>query len=663
MPSPSPTVTITPTDSLSAIFNSLGSALPVIIFGAAIILIIILIMVLLSRRGRKKQAARPGKQPKGPTSVIELPPPPETMAPCPKCKTLNRSSAKFCKTCRTALVAAAVGTSLPQQPAPTGPLTKGTKPLSPETATVPLTALTVRTTIGQERYRIIEVVHPSKQLNRYLVESLQPQIHCSNCHTANGEGSQFCQECGNSLENVPAYAPRYRVKEVVNIDRFRTEYELAQLRLTQPNLISPRDAFAEERSGQLRYYVVLDELTWGTAAQITAPQDLPTVLGWGSGLAEGLGYLHQHRISLNRLTGGEVALIGKIAQWADFENARLVAPEDWQHNGTQIIAEDVRQLAELLYRLATGLTQFDSNNRTLTPKANAVFGKALGPMGYLNAEELVVALRDVESNIRRPGGIDLHVARLSDVGQERDLDEDSILTLDLGQIYRSVSAPLGVYAVADGMGGHEGGDVASRLAIRAMARRAVNGILTPALTDNAALPDYEKWIKESVLEANQAVLTQRKASRNDMGTTLVMAVIDNTTAYIAHVGDSRAYLIREGTLKPLTTDHSLVERLVATGQITRAEAATHPQKNVIYKNLGDKPQVEPDISRHTLLPDDKLVLCCDGLSGEISDETMLQIIQQSSSLPEACQQLVRAANTAGGHDNISVILISVIAID
>jgi serine/threonine protein phosphatase PrpC len=190
---------------------------------------------------------------------------------------------------------------------------------------------------------------------------------------------------------------------------------------------------------------------------------------------------------------------------------------------------------------------------------------------------------------------------------------------------------------------------------------ALADILTPALVDAAPPADLEGWIKRAVLEANKAVLTQRKASRNDMGTTLVLAVVLNDLAYIAHVGDSRAYLIRNRDIKQLTIDHSLVERLVATGQITREEAATHPQRNVIYKNIGDKPQVEPDISRLNLMPGDKLLLCCDGLSGEINDSQILQIVTQSPALPMACRELIRAANAAGGHDNISVVLIEVVA--
>jgi serine/threonine protein phosphatase PrpC len=660
-----PTLTRTPRTTLAgrpSFFQ--GEDIGILLGGIILIVVLIVILVIsaaaFSRRGRTKRAAPAQKKSRASTKVVGLPPPPETTAPCPNCKTLNRTSAKFCKTCGRALTLAAPGAA--RQPAATRPLAGVTTPLGAEAESLPLAALALGTRIGSDRYQITEVIHTSKQINRYRVESSQPQVYCPKCNSASPEGSQFCQGCGNPLENVPAYAPRYRIKEVANPERFHTEYELAQLGLAHPSLIPPRETFVEIHNGQPRYYVVLDDITWSTAAQVAAPQELLIVLGWGAGLAEGLSYLHQNRIALGRLTGAEIALPGRTAQWADFENARIITAEEWQQNGTRLMADQVRQLAELLYRLATGLIQFDPDSRELMPKAAAAFAKALGESGYLTAEELAIALRDAESSLRRPGGIDLHAARSSDVGQERDLDEDSVLALELGQIYRSVSTPLGVYAVADGMGGHEGGDVASRLVIRTIARRAINDILLPALTDNAAPPDYEKWIKESVREANQAVLAQRKASRTNMGTTLVMAVIDNTTAYIAHIGDSRAYLIREGSIKLLTTDHSLVERLVAARQITRAEAAAHPQKNIIYKNIGDKPQVEPDIGRQTLLPGDTLLLCCDGLSGEVGDDRLLRIVQQSPSLPAACQQLVRAANEAGGHDNISVILIGVMAI-
>jgi protein phosphatase len=382
-----------------------------------------------------------------------------------------------------------------------------------------------------------------------------------------------------------------------------------------------------------------------------------------------LAYLHERRIVLHELHGQQVALPStedthtSAAKWADLAPGFVIPLEEWQRTGTRRIASDVRQLAALLYRLATGLTQYDADAQAMAPHVNTLFAHALGAAGFTTGGELAAALRQAKVLVRHPGGIDIHAARLSDVGRARRLDEDSVLTLELGQIYRSISMPLGIYAVADGMGGHQGGDVASQLAALTIARRAVRDMLIPALTDNSPPVDYEEWLRSVIQEANQVVLKQRMASRNDMGTTLVLAVVAGDTAHIAHLGDSRAYLIANGTINRLTTDHSLVERLVATGQISPQEAATHPQRNVIYRNIGDKEQVEPDITRQTLAPGNVLLLCCDGLSGEIADEEILRIVTESPSLPEATYRLVRAANDAGGRDNISVVLVGVRAVD
>jgi serine/threonine protein phosphatase PrpC len=512
---------------------------------------------------------------------------------------------------------------------------------------------------------VLEVEQQSKLLNRYLAQGQQLTVRCPqpNCGAENIRGAQYCEKCGLPLTGAATYAPRYRIKEAASLDPVRTEYTLVELKLTHANLILPREAFEEQTSEGTRYYVVSDEPAWQTAEQVNTPQELPLVLSWGIGLAEGLAYLHSQHIVLQESASRQIALIGKTAQWTDLDTAREIPLEEWQQNGTQRIAQDVRQLAALLYRLTTGLAQYDPAIKLMTPKANMVFAQALGEMGYATAGELAAALRDVEMGVRHPGGVDVHVARLSNVGQQRDLDEDSILTLELGQVYRSVSSPLGVYAVADGMGGHEGGDVASRLAIRTLARRAVSDVLIPALADNASPVDYEAWLKSAAQEANQVVYDRRKASGNDMGTTLVMAVVTGNTGYIAHVGDSRAYLITKGTITQLTRDHSLVERLVATGQIKLEEAAAHPQRNVIYKCMGDKPRLEPDISQQIFAPGDVLLLCCDGLNTEVSDADIAQIVTEAPSLPEASRRLIQAANDAGGDDNISVVLIGIQAVE
>ena len=213
-----------------------------------------------------------------------------------------------------------------------------------------------------------------------------------------------------------------------------------------------------------------------------------------------------------------------------------------------------------------------------------------------SAAQLAERLRDVIAEIRRPSSYDLRVGRLTDVGQVRQLNEDSLLTLELGRVHRSVGTPVGLYVVADGMGGHSAGDVASGLAINALAQHATITLLPIEIDSASSVPDMDTWLREAVNVANATVHEQRKLAGTNMGTTLVMAYVANGQAHVAHVGDSRAYLINAAGIQQITIDHSLVQRLVDTKQLTPEEARVHPQRNVIYKNLGDRASVAPDIT-------------------------------------------------------------------
>ena len=630
-----------------------------ILLGLLVILVVLLVVQLFgSRKQPETKALHPAPE--------QAPGPAGAFSPlvCPECRFENRANASFCNRC---------GAPLPGESA-VSEAAKGSPTIPMSAAGEPselLSLLSVGSLIGGERLRVLKVVGQGKTFNTYLVQGQPATLRCPNaeCGAVNPGGVQHCEVCGAAMNDEARDTQTYWVKEAPSANAFMVEREIIALGLAHPNLVPPRAVFAEPVGEQTRHYVVLDEPRWQTAEQLSTPQPLSSVLEWGIGLAEGLAYLHEHRIVLHKLGDRQVALANangeehpSLAKWADLSTGFVIPLEEWQQTGTRRIASDVRQLAALMYRLATGLTQYDPHVTVALPQLQATFAHALGTEGYTTSEELAATLRQAKVSVRHPSGLDIHAVRLSDTGRQRPLDEDSIVTLELGQVYRSVSMPLGVYAVADGMGGHQGGDVASRLAAHTIARRAIQDVLTPAVTDGAPPVDYVAWLKSVIAETNQIVFERRRSSRNDMGTTLVLAVVEDDTAHIAHVGDSRAYLIADGAITRLTTDHSLVERLVATGQITAEQAATHPQRNVIYRNIGDKPKVEPDITRQTLAPGNVLLLCCDGLSGEISDEEILRIVTQSPSLPEAAQQLVAAANAAGGSDNISVILIGVRAV-
>ena len=336
----------------------------------------------------------------------------------------------------------------------------------------------------------------------------------------------------------------------------------------------------------------------------------------------------------------------KLTNFGLAEKTPKGAPKEW-------FAREAEDLARILHDLLA--------DQTPSPALEAIFDKALSPdkdKRYPAAEALAADLTAALEILRRPVSATFLVGRRSDPGQLRELNEDGLLTLEFEQVLQSVSKPIGFYAVADGMGGHSAGEVASALAIQTLARAILSRVMLPVAEEaTQAEPDYGALLKEACLEANRAVHERARQVRSDMGTTLVAALLVGSDAYIANVGDSRAYRVNPQEIRQITTDHSLVERLVATGQITREEARSHPQANLIYRTIGDKPQVEVDIFEQSLGRDEWLVLCSDGLHGMVEDARIQQVLVTSLHPQEACEDLVRLANLAGGDDNITVIVV------
>ena len=222
----------------------------------------------------------------------------------------------------------------------------------------------------------------------------------------------------------------------------------------------------------------------------------------------------------------------------------------------------------------------------------------------------------------------------TDTGRQRRDNEDSAFA----------RAP--VFVVADGMGGAQAGEVASRIAVEAFEH---------------GLPDSgspEERLAARVREANQQIYERSRADRGraGMGTTLTAAYVDDTHVAIAHVGDSRAYLFRGGTLQRLTQDHSLVDELVRRGKLTEEQAAEHPQRSIITRALGPEPEVEVDTWTYPARAGDVILLCSDGLTSMISEERVRDLLAEHEHLDVAADALIREANEAGGRDNITVVL-------
>jgi serine/threonine protein phosphatase PrpC len=239
------------------------------------------------------------------------------------------------------------------------------------------------------------------------------------------------------------------------------------------------------------------------------------------------------------------------------------------------------------------------------------------------------------------------VGGLSDVGRVRELNEDN-------WFWDPLDEDLVLYAVADGMGGHDRGEVASQIAVDTLFKAARDGLSKLSGRDVPALRDL---LREAVQQANRAVVAAGEANDSNMGTTLTCALIHKASdAIVANVGDSRAYLLREGKLKAVSQDHSLVAYLVQLGELTAEEARTHPSGNILVRSIGSMPEVEVDVYHVEVKQGDWIILCSDGLWGEISDADIQTILRDNGEPQAACRALVDRANEEGGRDNSTLII-------
>ena len=287
--------------------------------------------------------------------------------------------------------------------------------------------------------------------------------------------------------------------------------------------------------------------------------------------------------------------------------------------------------------------------------------------------------------------IKLTGASKTDVGKQREQNEDS------PYMHISDDGSRGLFIVADGMGGYQAGEVASKLAVQKISE-ALKSFLVPVseqptiklalLTDQETiklnpvqigeqtakqrktrkLPEtpvtknVEEQLKAAIRQANKAILTygEEQSSARGLGCTVTTALIQDDQAFLANIGDSRIYLYREGTLKPLTKDHSLVYRLVEAKQIEPDDIYSHPQRNLIYRSLGaGHKSVDPDVFYTSLRSGDSLLLCSDGLWEMVRNQELLQVLKENSDAQKICDILIDLANSHGGEDNITAVLVQI----
>lgn len=290
----------------------------------------------------------------------------------------------------------------------------------------------------------------------------------------------------------------------------------------------------------------------------------------------------------------------------------------------------------------------------------------------------------------------LTAADKTDVGKQRENNED----LCFKRVQSLGEGDCGLFIVSDGMGGYQAGEVASKLAIETISKALADYFeatkdqlvaiedqpttkldfdpdatvqmnplqkiedidKTIKLEETPLVKPVEKRIEEAIQKANDAIISygEKHPSARGLGSTVTMVLVFNDQAYIGNIGDSRTYLLRQGKLKPLTKDHSLVARLVETKQIDPEDVYSHPQRNVIYRSLGaGRRQVEPDIFHERLEAGDTLLLCTDGLWEMVRPHDIEQELSQKHSPQTICDRLIERANAGGGEDNITAVVVQI----
>lgn len=233
---------------------------------------------------------------------------------------------------------------------------------------------------------------------------------------------------------------------------------------------------------------------------------------------------------------------------------------------------------------------------------------------------------------------------LTETGRVRNHNEDFFVCKDLKEGT--------LFVVADGMGGHDAGEVASRLAAETVTGEVQQGI---AKKGNAAA-----LLQQAVQNANTRVLREGTSKGSNMGTTLTLALVMRDKAYIANVGDSRTYWVENGSIRRITVDHSLVEKLVSVGRLTKEDARKHPKSNVLYRNIGSETPITVDTFEVALKKGGSLLLCTDGLWGELPDEDIHKVFIAEKDARKICTRLIEQANENGGKDNITAIVVNVV---
>jgi protein phosphatase len=451
---------------------------------------------------------------------------------------------------------------------------------------------------------------------------------CWTCHREdNPRTATVCAHCGAPLRDR-----RFLVTARWAAQRYDAYVRFARKRLDHPGVAAPIDVFLED--GVL--FSVVPYNGEGLMLDEAAPLANHRLLDLGQRILGAIAYLHRHGVRLAGLNRANL-LVDASSSVRLFD----LEIESATENGATLPPEEEPQILGSVGELLRRYCDVEAGSLVQVME--------LAERGEMNG--VVEFGRAIERSYEEHAGMSFPplIGGMSDVGRTRQLNEDNWGWMRLSERAR-------LYVVADGMGGHDGGEVASALAVRTLCETA--------RARETAAPDGEQAIEnlldESFQVANNTIKDTAEARGTDMGTTLVcMLVLHDKVGFVANVGDSRCYVLHEGALTQVTKDHSLVQKLVERGRIAPEEARNHPQNHILLRTVGTERDIEIDLFRVDLTSGDRVLLCSDGLWGEVDDREIESILTTYADPRIAARELVRAAHQGGGKDNVTLMVVTI----
>jgi serine/threonine protein phosphatase PrpC len=610
------------------------------------------------------------------------------MITCPNCGKQNQPDAKFCRHCRAdlsptrAMPSAAPGKHEPPSPPQEAPAPRSTRPLptrapEPETPAPPQPVAhaqhppaaqpqAIKRLTPLQRGSILS--HPQDPQHRYgivMARELPRSIYydaldliCSACGALqpNVPPDDLCGQCQTPLVPVLIHERHPRP------NGYLTEADIKQLvylSAGHPDIVTHRAIIQYADSV---YTVIEHPGRWGVLVRGQRQQSPNEALAGAVQIGQALAYLHKHGFAQSEVGGASIESLIVVGgegsvKMADLSPSSRLDPEDAQALRARVNS-DVAFLAWLLYYLATG-QELSRASITLAPATLHPFIERAMEGQYATVQDMLIDFSLLPAIPLPARSLKPSHGQSTHPGHQHTRNEDAVVTFTFDKEQEERSVPIGFYLVADGMGGHDAGNVASQI---------VSQIVTDWIIK--VLPDLQKATRklaadvasgdllvQAIQQANEALLHQGQAKNSDLGSTVTAMLIIGDVATVASVGDSRAYLLRDERMEQITRDHSLVAQLVHAGVIGPEETRSHPQRNQIYRCLGHNADIEVDTFTRQLQAGDILVLCSDGLWEMVPDAEIQHIIEEARSPQKACDALVEAANRAGGKDNIGVIVV------